>query len=123
MPFKSPDKMREYQRDYQRKKQREMREKASQAAQDTDNEPDYELIEVMSIEIEQLQTVNGLLYVLAEQIEIVRNYRADPLLKARLLTSMVSAGAKVIVSIEMERRIEALEAKVKGAGVISSSED
>ncbi len=93
MPYKNPEKQKEYQRNWQRE------QKAAQGSKITKR----------TLNLEEVQTAKGLLDLLARTLEEVETAGGDVFIRARLKGYLISIGLKCVETADLEGRITALE--------------
>ncbi|GBF33356.1 hypothetical protein DCCM_2457 [Desulfocucumis palustris] len=99
MPYKDPDKKREYMREYQR-----MRKTGIPMTDKTTGK---------SLNPEDIQNARGLLVLLSETMADVVAAKADTLSKARVIGYLVSIGLKAVETAELAARIDELEEQLR----------
>ena len=105
MPFKDPEKQRDYQREYMRLQRRGLNFTPAQ----------------VSIPLEfKLKTAQDILKLLAEQICAVKeDQEAGTLEKARVIAYLASIALRAVETSELEARVEALERIFEAREVVS----
>ena len=98
MPYKDPEKQKEYQREWQRMK------KAGE----------YNKPTIRTLNPEDIQTAKGLLELLSQTIADVQSTESDTLIKARLIGYLISIGLKAVETAGLESRLSSLEEVLKG---------
>lgn len=98
MPFKDPEKNREYMREYHRARRAGLPMKPVRKA----------------LSPEDTRTARGMLAILGEQIAILRTLKADPFIKARCIAFVVSVGLRAVDTADIEARLTALESRLNG---------
>ncbi len=97
MPYKDPERQREFQRSWQREK------RAGEVKQTPSR----------TLNPEDIQTAKGLLGLLSQTIADVQSTGADTLIKARLIGYLVSIGLKAVETAGLESRLSSLEEVLK----------
>lgn len=104
MPFKDPERQREYQREYQRMRRAGLRSKGAGLR-----------VKLIPSSLEQTKTASGLLCVLANLIKEVRETtQGDIFIRARTAGYLISIGLKAVEVADLEGRIRNLENKIIG---------
>jgi len=96
MPYKDPEKQKEYQREWQRMK------KAGESGKPS----------IRTLNPEEIRTAQGLRDLLSEVISEVRETNGDTFIKARLVGYLVSIGIKAVETADHEERLSNLEDKL-----------
>ena len=100
MPYKDPDKQKEYQRQWQR------RRRAGETV-------GFKVLRVSSPE--EVRTAQGLLSVLGNLIgEVLTTKQGDIFMRARTAGYLISIGLKAVEIAGLEARLTSLENKVSG---------
>jgi hypothetical protein len=97
MPYKNPEKAREYHRDYQR-----MRRTGLTPGQTSNLEGPA-----------RIQTAQDVLALLEETINEVREVDADPLVKARCIGYLAGVTLRAVETADLSARVDALEEQLK----------
>ena len=101
MPFKDPEKQKEYQRQWQRAKKAGL--------------PVKTLTRTLNLSIEEIRTASALLTVLTGLIkEVLETEAGDIFMKARTAGFLISIGLKAVEVADLEARLTQLENKVLG---------
>ena len=100
MPYKDPEKQKEYQREWQRIK------KAGESGKP----------HVRTLNHEHIQTAKGLLELLTLTIAEVSAAKGDVFMKARLKGYLISIGLKCVETADLEKRIAELEETAQAGG-------
>jgi hypothetical protein len=103
LPYKDPEKRKEYQREYQRLLRA--------------GEPTRAVIKPMSkpLNPQEVRTAQGLLGVLASLIgEVLTNKEGDIFMRARTAGYLISIGLKAVEVADLESRLTNLENRVWG---------
>jgi len=98
MPFKDPEKQREYQRNWQRDRRAGVPSRGVQSS------------------TQDIQTAQGMLDVLANILSQLMEAEADLFMKARTVAYVVSIGLKACETAELERRLQVLENRILSGG-------
>ena len=96
MPFKDPDRRREYHRNYQRVR----RAGTGESYHET-------------VKPEDIESAQGMLRVLSKYIALVDAAKADVFVKARAIGFLVSIGLKAVDTAEIARRLQVVEERLK----------
>jgi hypothetical protein len=102
MPYKDPEKRREYHRNYQRQ-----RRAGVQAEQDG---------QTLNLDGIKYSTAEEVLSLLSETLTAVKNSKHDVLQKARVIGYVAAITLKAVEVAELEKRLNELEIIVKGGG-------
>ena len=107
MPFKDPEKRRQYQRERRRRERAGIAEIAG--SQKVPSIP-------KSKAITRIATVQDVRECLSEQIVRVRNSKADTIVKARVIGYLAGVILKAIEVGDLEKRLEAIEKELEDRG-------